>query len=271
MGISVLMSAYIKCRKDYIAQALGSVWYGQILKPAQIVLVLDGPVDRELYEFIYAFRQKIGPVMSIIELPISLGFANALNQGLKHCNQDYIARMDSDDISLPNRFHVQFEYLQNNPEIDVVGSWISEIDDNGFLVRAEVKYPEKHIDCFRMFSSRVPIAHPTAMFRKSFFQKVKSYPTNIPLEEDTLLWYKGFLNGCIFSNIQSVTLQYRRSANFFAKRLNFKKTVQLLFWRIFIINRKLSMGIKADILAVCYFLMTFLPTVVKKFLYQHFR
>jgi hypothetical protein len=122
-----------------------------------------------------------------------------------------------------------------------------------------------------MFLSRVPIAHPTAMFRKSFFQKVSAYPTNIPLEEDTLLWYEGFLSGCTFANVPCVTLQYRRSTNFFAKRLNFRKSVQLLICRLFLINKKLGLGIKADLFAIAYFVMTFLPSGIKKYLYQHFR
>jgi glycosyltransferase involved in cell wall biosynthesis len=106
VGVSVLISAYIKCRKDFIAFALNSVWDDQILKPDQIVLVLDGPVDRDLFTFVHAFGQRVGEVMTILELPESKGFANALNQGLNYCTHDYIARMDSDDISFANRFAV---------------------------------------------------------------------------------------------------------------------------------------------------------------------
>jgi glycosyltransferase involved in cell wall biosynthesis len=271
MGISVLISAFRSNRKSDLLLALKSIWHDQDTKPDQIVLVLDGPLRDDLYDAVNFFKVELGSAMTVVELSESKGLAIALNYGLAYCNHEYIARMDTDDISLPTRFSNQIEYLIKHPEVDVVGSWISEINDDGYVTRAEVRYPESHIDCFRMFSSRVPIAHPTAMFRKSFFQKVKSYPTNILLEEDTLLWYEGFLNGCIFSNIQTVTLQYRRSRNFFAKRLNFKKTLQLLFWRIFIINRKLRFGVKADFLAIAYFAMTFLPSVVKRFLYQHFR
>ena len=271
MGISVLISAYINCKKEYISQALESIWCDQILKPDQIVLVLDGPVEDDLYDFVYYFSCKIYPYMVVVQLECSYGFANALNKGLKYCEHEYIARMDSDDISLPARFLLQNNFLNENPSVDVVGSWISEIDSLDNLIRDEVKYPKNNSDCFDLFSYRDPLAHPVVMFRRRFFDKVKMYPLSIKLAEDTLLWYEGFKLSCVFSNLQVVTLKYRRPRNFFNKRANFKKSILLLYWRLFIINRVLQYGFKADVLAVLYFFMNYLPGFVKKFLYNKLR
>ena len=127
MSISVLISAYINCTKDNIEKALNSVFHEQALKPDQIVLVLDGPVGDNLYEFVLLFQKSVECEMIIHPIQKSKGFGNALNEGLKLCTGEYIARMDSDDICLSNRFVDQMDHLLKNPSVDVVGSWVLEI------------------------------------------------------------------------------------------------------------------------------------------------
>jgi glycosyltransferase involved in cell wall biosynthesis len=271
MLITVLISAYINCKKDNIEKALNSVFYEQVLKPDEIVLVLDGPVNDDLYEFVLLFQKKVDCQMKIHYIQQSKGFGNALNEGLKLCTGEFVARMDSDDICLPNRFKDQIYYFLKNPLVDVLGTWILEIDDKDEITRKIVKYPETHEQCLSMFMSRDPLAHPSVMFRKSFFNKAGKYPINTPLFEDGLLWYQGFMNGCIFANVPKVCLKFRRTNDFYSKRGNIKALSNLLKHRILIINPNLGYGLRGDFYALLYFLMQLMPAFFRKIIYDKFR
>ena len=187
------------------------------------------------------------------------------------CTGEYIARMDSDDICLPNRFKDQINYLLKNPSVDVVGSWISEIDEDDKVTRKVVKYPETHEECLSIFMCRDPLAHPTAMFRISFFNKAGKYPVNTPLFEDGVMWYQGFMNGCIFANVPKVCLKFRRSSDFYKKRRNIKALVGLFRYRIFMINPNLNYGFRGNFCALLYFTMQLMPFFIKKILYDRIR
>jgi len=271
LKFSVLISAYINCTKDNIEKALNSVFYEQILKPDQIVLVLDGPVSDDLYEFVLLFQKSVECEMIIHPIQKSKGFGNALNEGLNLCTGEYIARMDSDDICLPNRFADQIDYLLKNPSVDVVGSWVLEIDENDKITREAVEYPETHEQCLSGFMYRDPLAHPSVMFRISFFEKAGKYPINTPLFEDAMLWYQGFMNGCIFANIPKVCLKFRRADNFYKKRRNIKALLSLFRYRILLINPNLHYGFRGNFFALLYLIMQYMPSFVKKIIYDRFR
>jgi len=271
MSISVLISAYINCTKDNIEKALNSVFHEQVLKPDQIVLVLDGPVGDSLYEFVLLFQKSVECEMIIHPIQKSKGFGNALNEGLNLCTGEYIARMDSDDICLPNRFLDQMDYLLKNPSVDVVGSWVLEIDENDKITREVVEYPETHEQCLSSFMYRDPLAHPSVIFQKTFFDKAGKYPINSPLFEDTVMWYQGFVNGCVFSNIPTVCLKFRRSSDFYKKRRNIKALLGLFRYRIMLINPNLHYGFRGNFFAALYLIMHLIPAFIKKILYNKFR
>jgi hypothetical protein len=109
------------------------------------------------------------------------------------------------------------------------------------------------------------------MFRKRFFKKAGNYPTHLLLAEDTLLWYNGFLQGCQFANLDFVGLKFRRSSEFYQRRANYNKSIGLLKYRLFKINRNLNFGIVADIYAVAYFIISVSPSFIKKILYKTLR
>ena len=129
-SFSVLMSVYYKEQALYLKEALDSIWLNQILKPDQIVLVEDGPLTPELYEVIDEFQKEVGNVLTLVKNETNQGLAKALNKGIGFIRTDLIARMDSDDISLPNRFEVEYNYLEDNSDIVVVGCKCQCIDEN---------------------------------------------------------------------------------------------------------------------------------------------
>ncbi|MCU9998457.1 glycosyltransferase [[Pasteurella] aerogenes] len=271
MKLSVLMSVYHKDKVKYLSKAIESISTMQTLKPDEIILVQDGPLTEELKNVIDYQKNLLGDVLKVVPLELNRGLANALNIGISYCTGDFIARMDADDISTENRFLEQFTFLMNNPDIDVVGCWISEIDEHNVLIKEKVEYPLEHNELYYFFEKRDPLAHPSVMFRRSFFNKVKGYSDVIPLAEDTHLWYDGFRAGCKFANISYIGLLFRRNSAFYKRRSNFEKSIKLLKFRLLYINRNLNYGIKADLFAVAYFCLSFMPSSVKKFLYGFLR
>lgn len=271
MGISVLISVYKKENSVFLDKALKSIWDHQLLKPNQIVLIKDGELTLELEMVIKKWVDRLDTTLKIVKLNQNIGLALALNEGLKSCDFEYIARMDSDDIATPSRFLEQQLFLDKNPRIDVVGTYISEIDEKDYIVKELVKLPLFHDDLLLFFKKRNPLIHPATMFRKSFFNKAGIYSNELMLAEDFHLWYKGFLAGCRFANIPIIGLKFRRTSDFYGRRRSFKKIYGLLVFRITKCNRHLDLGIKSDLYAIIYFLIQLSPRFIQQFTYNILR
>ena len=117
---SLLMSVYINEQANHLTACFDSI-YKQTVPPTEIILVEDGPLTSALYEAISKEEERF-PQLKRIKLDTNQGLGIALNKGLPKCSYDIIARMDTDDICVPNRFETQLSYLQNHPEIDVIGA-----------------------------------------------------------------------------------------------------------------------------------------------------
>ena len=271
MKFSILISIYHKEKPHYFDRAMQSIWDEQIIQPVEIILVEDGKLTEDLYTIINKWKKKLGSTLKIITLKKNMGTGYAKNIGLKECTYDFIAIMDTDDIALPNRFEKQLHFLKKNNDIDVVGMYLQEIDENENVVKDIVKFPLIHEQLYNFFSKRDPLAHPTTMFRKRYFEKAGGYRSDLHLAEDTLLWYYGFKNDCNFANIDCVGLKFRRTSDFYKRRGNMRKSIQLLKYRISVINRQLGYGTVADIYALAYFGISLTPGFIKKVLYQALR
>jgi len=117
MNFSILLSLYHKEKSEYLDQCFDSIWLQQILKPTEIVLVLDGPIGGELTVCVQTWQSKIGDALKIIALPQNVGLGKALNEGLKHCSYDWVFRMDTDDICTADRFKKQAAFIQQHPDV----------------------------------------------------------------------------------------------------------------------------------------------------------
>ncbi len=141
---------------------------------------------------------KKDPGICLLEEP-GQGIAHALNAGLIHCNTPYVARMDADDISHPERLRKQYDYLENNPTVDAVSTqtiFHTDIPGSiGFSLFVDwqnsIITPEQH-DLFRFIES--PLAHPTIMFRKELIDRHGNYSTR-PLPEDYEMWLRWMDHG----------------------------------------------------------------------------
>lgn len=212
---SVLISLYSKERPDYLRLSLESIFH-QSLPPNEVILVEDGPLTNELYAVLDEYECSYSQLKRI-PLAINGGLGKALNEGLKHCSNELVARMDSDDVCFPNRFEKQVKFMTENPDIDISGTWIEEFEndiENKVSIR---KVPITHEEIARYIGKRNPLNHPSVIFRKEAVLKAGSYQSFL-LFEDWYLWARMMVNGCRFANIPECLLHFRTSLDVMSRR-----------------------------------------------------
>jgi len=220
MKFSVLISIYHRENPDWFNRAMQSIWYEQTVKPNEIVLVQDGELTQELYEEIGNWKEKLKDILVIVPLEQNVGLGDALNIGMKHCTYELIARMDTDDISLPHRFEKQLEVFKNQ-DLDICSAWISEFDKDEKEILGHRKLPEFQEEIIKYAKYRCPINHPAVMYKKSVVQKAGGYKKMI-LFEDYYLWARMILNGANFYNIQEVLVSMRAGYGQLERRSGFR-------------------------------------------------
>lgn len=216
MKFSVLMSVYKKEKPEYLEACLDSI-ANQTLLPNEIVLVEDGPLTDELYQIIQNWKEKL-PILKSLKLKQNLGLAVALNSGIKNCSHNNIARMDTDDICVPERFEKQVSYLTNHPEIDILGSQIAEYDVNMENFLHFRNLPCSHDKIFKFAKTRVPFNHMTVVFKKDQVLKVGGYAEHVRIMQDWTLWGKLLNNKRIAANINEVLVKARTGNELFTRR-----------------------------------------------------
>jgi glycosyltransferase involved in cell wall biosynthesis len=207
MQFSVLMSIYYKEKTEYFNRSMQSIWDEQIIKPTEIILVQDGKLTEELYSAIDQWQDKLGNVFKTIPLGQNIGLGDALNIGIKHCNYELIARMDTDDICSSYRFEKQLKVFVNS-DIDICSSWVSEFDNDEKELVSYRKIPECHDDIVNYSKMRNPINHPAVMYKKSIVDKADGYKKMMWFE-DYYLWTRMILDGAKFYNIQEPLVNMR--------------------------------------------------------------
>ena len=267
-NIAVLLSVYKNDRAEFLPLSIDSI-LNQSYKNIILYIGVDGTIGEKLYKCLEQYEQE--KRVNIVYFPENRGLAVVLNDLLilcKEANIEYIVRMDADDISVPNRLANQVNYLLLHPEVDVVGGRIEEINEQSERNGKSVTYPLTHQECFKFFRYRDPLAHPAVMFRKSFFDKAKGYRNEYRKNQDTMLWFDGFMNGCIFANLDETVLLFRVTDDFYKNRRNgFKRAKKMLKDR-FMINKSLHYDWSAYLFSFLMFIMTLTPPFLKKFLYR---
>lgn len=212
-SFSILMSVYDKEKPEYLKLALHSIWNNQTIKPNEIVIVKDGPLTEELDATIESFQQS-APV-KIIQLEKNVGLGTALSIGINECENEYIARMDSDDISKPDRFQRQIKCL--NEGYDIVSCWSEFFEGEVNNIVSVKKRPEFHKDIARLSKRRSPVCHAATMFKKTAVLQAGNYKHCL-YYEDYYLWLRMINTGAKFYNIQDYLYSVRTSPDQFERR-----------------------------------------------------
>lgn len=220
MNFTVLLSIYKKEHPTYLKQSFESL-FTQTLLPSEIILVKDGPLTSELDYIIAEYVQKY-PVIKVISLEQNQGLGKALNEGLKHCSYNLVARMDTDDIAKSDRFEKQIQVFKKHPEIDVCSSWIEEFDENINNILSIKKLPENHQEIVHYAKHRCPVNHPVVMYKKDAVLRAGGYEG---FPEDYRLWIKMLMNGSKIYNIQESLLYFRFSKDMIKRRGGWKYAI----------------------------------------------
>lgn len=197
--ISILMSLYYKERPEYLEACFDSL-LSQTIKADEWVVVEDGPLTDELYSVLEKYEEKNLGLIKRIKLEKNMGLGAALAEGILHCENELIARMDTDDISRADRLEVQLAEFTKDTELDICGSYIDEFENNieNIVARREVPITQKEIEKYQ--KKRDAFNHVSVMFKKSAVLKAGNYIA-CPLMEDTYLWVRMIQSGVKSKNI----------------------------------------------------------------------
>ena len=214
---SVCTSVYKNDRPEYVRIALDSMLVDQSVKPAEIVLVQDGSVPKSLSTLLSEYENMYPEVMHVIRLEKNGGLGNALKLGVENAKYDIIARMDSDDICMPDRFEKQLAYLDAHPECDIVGGQMTEFIDSPDNIVGRREVPLTNEEIYEFMKSRCALNHVTVMFHKEAVLKAGNYQDWF-WNEDYYLWVRMMMAGCNFANIPDVAVNVRSGADQYARR-----------------------------------------------------
>ena len=238
INFSVLMSLYSRESPIFLDQCFESIWANQSVRPSQIVLVLDGPITKDLINIIDIWKVKIQENLKIVELKENVGLGNALNEGLKKCSNNWVFRMDTDDICMPDRFEKQLAFIESNPDVVLFGGQVLEFENepNDFQVLKSVPTTNEEI---RLFSQkRCPFNHMTVAYKKSIILELGGYQHHLFME-DYNLWLRVIGADYKVANLADVVLYARVGNGMHARRkgleyiksekqlLNLKKDLKL--------------------------------------------
>lgn len=220
MKYSVLMSVYRKEKPNYFRQAITSIQL-QTLPTDDFVLVCDGPLTSELDAVIDEKEHEMTDQIHVVRLAQNVGLGRALNEGLKHCKNELVARMDSDDIAYTDRCERQVELFRAKPEISVCSGTVEEFTDIPEQVKAKRVPPETNGEIREFAKKRNPFNHPCVMYKKSDVEAVGSYQ-DFYLLEDYYLWLRMLMAGYQGYNIQEPLLRMRAGSDMYKRRSGWK-------------------------------------------------
>ena len=219
MRFSVLMSIYYKEEPEYFDLCLKSILVDQTIVPNEIVLVKDGKLSSELENIIKKYQKKFPEVFNIIALEKNVGLGKALNIGLQQCKYEIVMRMDSDDVSVPDRFEKQLKYMKKHKDVSVLGGFIGEFKNDKNKIERIKTMPCTYDEVRKYAKFRNPINHMTVCFRKKDVLEVGNYQPLFYLE-DHYLWARLLVNNKKIENLPYVLVYARIGNGFISRRGN---------------------------------------------------
>ncbi len=207
-SVSVLMSVYKEPVK-WMSDAIDSI-IGQTFTDFEFIIIIDNPEMSDNYHVLKDY-QKQDPRIVLIQNTVNLGLTKSLNKALDLAKGKYIARMDADDVSCPERLQRQYNYMENHPEVDICGSNFKQFGDVSIWSDKCCKMPEKHEEIIACMLFMNPLAHPVSFFKRVIKGERFFYDETKKKAQDYQLWYDLKKRGAIFYNIQENLLCYRKS------------------------------------------------------------
>lgn len=248
---SILLSLYYKEREEYLAACLDSL-IDQTCPVSEVIIVFDGAIKKSLEEIVVQYQAYL-PI-KIIRLKYNLGLGKALNEGLKYCSYEWIFRMDTDDICLPDRFKKQLEYINNHPNLALLGTQVTEFDETmqNIIGIKHVPISKSEIEKFAL--RRNPFNHMTVAYRKSIVERVGGYQHHLYME-DYNLWLRIIAEGYEIANLPEILVNVRSGTQMYTRRkgLSYIKSEYILA------KLKTNLKLQSISMAYAYFFIRALP------------
>ena len=226
---SVLMSVYRNDDPNFLTVAIESM-LNQTIPPEQFVIVEDGIVGDEIEEVVSKYEVN-SSLFTIVRLKKNGGLGNALNHGLKVCRNDLVARMDADDISVPERCEKQLIAFANNPDLKILGTQIEEFIGDTSNVISTRRVPTTFEEIKKFARRRSPFNHPTVMYKRGAIEKLGGYPV-LNRKEDLGLFISAVNNAYYSENLDESLLFYRTSVENQKRRktwVNCKEYIEVMY------------------------------------------
>lgn len=249
---SVSMCVYGKDDPKWFREAVSSI-LNQSCIPAEVVLVVDGPVPEELDRVIADCENR--KEFKVIRLPENVGHGNARRKGLEHCTYELVALMDADDLSVPDRFKKQLEAFRRDPTLSIVGGNIAEFTGCADNVVGYRLVPQRHEQIVSYMIQRCPLNQVTVMFRKSDVQQSGGY-LDWYCEEDYYLWLRMYLAGKRFMNLKDILVNVRIGEDMYQRRGGWKYFVSEARLQVYMLRNRVIGPV------------TFLMNVLKRLIVQ---
>lgn len=222
--ISVIMSTY-KEDERLLRESIESI-LNQTYRDFEYIIILDYPDNDVHKSVIEEYALKDDRIHFYINEK-NMGLTDSLNRGLSLCHGEYIARMDADDISLPDRLERQMKYLEKN-HYDLIGGITEMINENGSLLYSIKSVPTDPKKINKALRYSQCIAHPTWLGRKEVFEKNAGY-RHMPLCEDYDFTLRAVLNGFVISNLNEAVLKYRMTSNSISRSNLFEQYLYMAY------------------------------------------
>lgn len=212
---SLLMPVYRGDDAAHFAKAFASSVGDQTVKPSQVVLVQDGPVGEELAAAIDRVVEASPVPVTRHVIDENVGLARALDLGLALCEHEIVARIDADDISLPERFARQLPVVEGG--VDLLGTGMFEFLDDGGAIVGRRTPRTGHDEIARYARFHDPFSHPTVMYRRTAVERAGGYQP-LGLMEDYWLFARMIDAGASVENLAEPLVMYRVGAGAYARR-----------------------------------------------------
>ncbi|MDO0824921.1 glycosyltransferase [Desulfosporosinus nitroreducens] len=208
MKVSVVMSVYNA--EKYLRQAVDSI-LNQTFEDFELIMIDDDSSDCSA-DILQEYKDQDERVI-LLKNENNLGLTKSLNRGLAIAKGEYIARMDADDISAPERFTKQVDYLDQHPDYSFVSCIGCYINENGNREQLRL-FPEANEEIYAMMPKVDAVMHPGVMFRKDDIEKIGNYCEDFRVVQDYDLWFRGMAAGYKFYNIQEPLVLFRRNESY---------------------------------------------------------
>ena len=217
MSFSVLMSVYKNDNANDFRTALDSVVVNQTLRPSEVVLVIDGPVPAEINAVVNDAVTNSPDLYKVLRFDQNQGLGVALQKGLEAASNEIVMRMDSDDIAVPERFKLQYEFMVQHPDVAVCGGQIEEFVGSVENVVGKRAVPCSTKEIYEYMKSRCAFNHMTVALRRSKVLAVGNYQSWF-WNEDYYLWIRLMIAQSEFANLPETLVHVRVGKEMYQRR-----------------------------------------------------